>query len=142
MPKQERLSQLFEKYAVAKISARTIQEMLKDQFAGDSEWSKLNEEIIRLLGQQKIVEIRLREAYSADLDKLLEQTTEKKSAIQVLTDLAVSKLMKGELLEPIEYDGNEYQPEVKIAFKKIKSEKKKRPGRPSIRPNFYDKSDS
>lgn len=141
MAQQQTLGGIFEKYAQAKISAKTLLEMIKDTFHHDSEWAKLDDEITRLKKLRKSAEIRIAQACNKDLEKLLEQQTEKKSALQVMTDLAVSRLMRGEALEAIEYDGDQYQPEVKIAFKKIKAERKKRPGgRPKIRPDFYDTS--
>lgn len=105
-----------------------IQEIKKDQkkikasyreaLLGSSEYQELTDKLKTLRERKKQIENVIKEDFSSEWTKLEDYKIDLESEITLLSDAALSKLMKGETVQVTDEYNNNYEPVFTVKFKK------------------------
>lgn len=112
------LQETFDRVQKLKKEAKELKSMYKDALKNSSEYQKICEQINELKGKKKQIEAKVKEEFSSELDKLEVIENEIKNDSQVLSDIAMTKVAKGEKIEVKDEYNNQYEPLFKVNFKK------------------------
>ncbi len=113
-PVQEIFDRLQEKKQQAKIISRKY----KDELATSHEYTKVQEELEKLRTKKKAYEKSVKEQTGANFARLEELKFAIKADAQMLSDVAVTSIMKGERIE-IKDSQSQYEPVFSVRFKRI-----------------------
>ena len=97
---------------------RSIRKEYKDLLSHDMEYQKLTEEMKAMREQKKLVESHAQEQMGTRylrFEELRDEITELK---QMISDVAMTTLMKGESIEIADEDNTLYEPQFSVTFKK------------------------
>ncbi|MBI2436644.1 MAG: hypothetical protein HYV41_02810 [Candidatus Magasanikbacteria bacterium] len=113
------IQEIFDRIQVAKKEQRDIRKMYKDALDGVGEYQEIQEKMKSLREKKKRIETTIKEQFASEITKLEDLKIDIESDTEVLTDVAMSKIMKGETLEIKDKDSNDYEPVFKVNFKKV-----------------------
>lgn len=102
---------------------RSIRKEYKDLLSHDSEYQKLTENIKTMREQKKLIETHTQEQMGTRylrFEELREEITELK---QMISDMAITTIMKGESIEIADEDNTLYEPQFSVTFKKTGAKK-------------------
>lgn len=99
--------------------ARIIGRKYKEELASSGEYQKLQDELERLRTKKKAHEKATKEQAGANFARLDELKFAIKQDAQMLSDVALTAIMKGEPVQ-IKHEAVEYEPVFKVNFRKIK----------------------
>lgn len=97
---------------------RSIRKEYKDLLSHDMEYQKLTEEMKTMREQKKLVESHAQEQMGTRylrFEELRDEITELK---QMISDVAMTTLVKGGVIEITDEDNTLYEPQFSITFKK------------------------
>jgi ribosomal protein RSM22 (predicted rRNA methylase) len=114
------VQEIFNRLQKFKGEQKELKTMYRDALRSSSEFQRVKEELDKLKEEKKAVEAKIKEEFANELDKMEVLGNEIKNDSQVLSDAALSKLMKGEKLEVRDEYEVEYEPIVSVKFQKIK----------------------
>ena len=110
-----KLQEVFDRIQEAKKEAKEINSAYRDTLASDERYKKIVEEIRDLRTKKQQIEARIKSAGFAKIDKIKAEIT---GDNQLLSDIALSQLMKGEKVEALDKRENKYEPIFNVKFKK------------------------
>ena len=113
------IQEIFNRIQVAKKKKKDLQATYKDALSVTAGYEEVSDKLKTLKAQKKEIEIRVREQLGSELTKLEDITIDLESDQELLSDIAVSKLMKGETVEIKDEHNQEYEPVVMVKFKKV-----------------------
>ena len=113
------LQEVYNRINETKKKIKDIRGAYKDALAGTGSYQEIKEKIQALQMKKKQIEAGVKEGFSSELDKLDELNLDLKSDNMLLTDAAMSRLMKGETVELVDEYDNRYEPEFSVRFKKV-----------------------
>ncbi len=113
------LQQLYNDIQVRKAERKMIKASIKDHYDNSLEWKDIKEALDEVKEKKKAYDNSVREAYAKDFERIMELNDEIKADEDLLSDLSFQKLMKNEKVEIIDEKGNEYEPVIKVVFKKM-----------------------
>ena len=109
---------VFSKIREMKKEQKDLKDMYKDALAQADEYEEIVEKIQELREKKKQIEARIQGELGRAWDKLEDLKLEVESNKEMMNDLALTTLMKGEtVLVKDEFD-NAYEPAWKVSFKK------------------------
>ena len=109
------IKEIFERIQEQKREQREINKSIKDALDNSSEYHAIKEQLERL----KLKKWRLEDAARGDLDKKMDLLKLNiKEGMQVMSDVALTTIMKGESVKLTDNDNNEYEPIFSVRFKK------------------------
>ncbi len=97
---------------------KNIRQIYKDTLESSSEHKELTEKIKTLAARKKQIEAEAKMDLGGDYEKLNALKKEAQLDQELLSDIAVSNLMKGETVKIVDGDNNEYEPIFSVKFKK------------------------
>lgn len=112
------IQELFVRIQEAKKAQKEIRNMYKDGLDNTPGYKELQEELKLLREKKKSIETTVRESMSSEWTKLEDLKIDIESDQELLTDIAMTKLMKGETVTVTDQYENEYEPAFKVTFKK------------------------
>jgi len=92
----------------------------KDSLATNQEYQDLQEEIKVRREKKKSIENSIRQGFTQEFIQMDDIKIDIESDQELISDIAVSKIMKGETAEVTDQYENEYEPVVSVKFKKVK----------------------
>lgn len=92
--------------------------MYKDSLASSQEYKDIIEKLENLKIRKKQIENELKEDSSNDFKQLDAYRMHVKTDNELLSDLALNKLMAGETVEIKDSEDNRYEPQFTVRFKK------------------------
>lgn len=113
------IQQIFNRIQEAKKKQKDIRKMYKDALDGVMEFQEIQEKMKSLREKKKRIETTIKEQFSSEITKLEDLKIDLESDAQLLADIALAKVSKGELIEIKDQDENEYEPIFNVKFKKI-----------------------
>lgn len=113
------IQEIFDRIQVAKKQQKDIRKMYKDALDGVVEYQEIQEKMKSLREKKKRIETTIKEQFASEITKLEDLKIDIESDTEILTDVAMSKIMKGETVEIKDKDSNEYEPVFKVNFKKV-----------------------
>jgi predicted nucleic acid-binding Zn-ribbon protein len=112
------LQEIFNRIQEIKKKSKDIRSSFKDALATSAEYTELNEKIKTLRERKKQLEASIRADFSSELTKLEDYAVDLESDSTMLSDAALTKLMKGETVQVVDEYNNTYEPEFSVKFKK------------------------
>ena len=110
-----KLQEVFDRIQEAKKEVRDISEAYRDALANDERYKKITEEIRDLRIKKQQIEARIKSEGFSKMDKIKAEII---GDNQLLSDIALSQLMKGEKVEALDKKDNKYEPIFNVKFKK------------------------
>ena len=99
---------------------KDIRDMYKDMLANTSGYQELVDEAKAAREKKKAVETQIKEQMASELTMLEDLKIDIESDMELLSDIAMTMLMKGETVQVTDEYDNEYEPQFKVGFKKVK----------------------
>ncbi len=113
-PTQGLLFEVHREIAKMKKEKRELAKSMKADLNGDARYKEIQNELLKLRGEKKLIENRV--LAELDLDRAAQLTIEIKSAKAQLSNIALTKLIKGEPLNLQDENGEKLEPVVQIKF--------------------------
>lgn len=112
------IQEVFARIQEAKKAQKEIRDMYKDGLANTPGYQEIVEEMKTLREKKKSVETAVRESMASEWTKLEDMKIDIDSDQELLSDIAMTKIMKGETISVTDQYDNEYEPAFKVTFKK------------------------
>ncbi len=113
------VQEIFARIQDNKKKQKDLRSAYKDALDTSLEYQEIIEKLTALREKKKQIEQTVKEQFASELTKLDDLKIDLASDTEVLTDLAMTQLMKGETVEVKDEYENTYQPVFKVNFKKI-----------------------
>ena len=101
---------------------RTLRTMYRDALKSSVDYQEIKTQIERLAEKKREVEQKIKNEFSKEMEKLEELKDSLTDDAQLLADMVLSKLVKGEVVKVIDAYNTTYNPVVKVTFKKAEDE--------------------
>jgi hypothetical protein len=115
----QNIEEIFKRIEENRKKLKDLKDGYKDGLIATGEWEDLNEEIKTLREKKKQVENRVKEQFSSEMIKMDDLKIDIDSDKEMLTDIAVSQMMKGENINITDKYDNEFEPVFSVKFKKV-----------------------
>ncbi|MEI8343727.1 MAG: hypothetical protein WCF93_02115 [Candidatus Moraniibacteriota bacterium] len=114
----QNVQEVFNKIREMKKEQKDLRDMYKDALAQADEYEELVEEIATLREKKKQIETRIQAELGRAWEKFDDLKREVETEKEMLNDIALTTLMKGETVEVKDEFDNAYEPIWKVNFKK------------------------
>lgn len=112
------LEEVFAKIQAVKLQQRELRKAYKEALERVPNYKSTTDDLAALREKKKKIEAQVREEFSKEFDKLEELKLDLEENNMMLTDIALSKLMKGEHVEVKDQYNLVYEPIFAVRFKK------------------------
>ena len=112
------IQEIFNRIQEIKKKSKDIRSAYKDALAASGEYKEIDEKIKTLRERKKQIEKSVKSDFSGEFTKLEDFKVDLESDNTMLSDAALTKLMKGETVEVVDEYDNKYEPEFSVKFKK------------------------
>ena len=119
-----RLQELHNELREMKEERKKLKQVLKDELTHQPRHAELLEEILVLKTEKSQIEGHVKEAVPKDAQRIDDLDAEIKASEELMSDMAISLIMKNESVELQDKYENKYLPLIKVAFKKDDGAKK------------------
>ncbi len=109
------IKEIFERVQEQKMEQRELAASIRDSFRNSPEHRDLMDQITRLKLKKDQIERTMTDGYAEKIDLLKANI---KDSMQVMSDIALSTIMKGESIKLTDAKDNEYEPVFTVRFKK------------------------
>ncbi len=113
------VQEIFARLQENKKKQKDLRAAYKDALETSLEYQEVTEKLTTLREKKKQIEQTVKENFANELTKLDDLKIDMASDTEVLTDMAMTQLMKGETVEVKDEYENTYQPVFKVNFKKV-----------------------
>lgn len=113
------IQETFNRIQKAKSEQKELKAMYRDALQNSANYQKTLEEYKKLRDEKKKRENDIREEFRSELDKLEVIKNELMNDNQVLSDMIMAKVAKGERIEIKDEKEIEYEPIFKVVLKKV-----------------------
>lgn len=115
----QNIQEIFIKMREMKKEQKDLKDMYKDALAQADEYEEIVEQIKQLREKKKQIETRIQGQMGRAWDKLEDIKLEMDTNKEMMSDIAMSTLMKGETVAVKDEYENPYEPVFKVNFKKV-----------------------
>ena len=112
------LQQIFNHIQEIKKKQKDIKTAYRDALSASEEYKNLTEKSKELRARKKQIETSIKGDFSSEFQKLDDYKIDLESDFTMLSDAAMSKLMKGETVQVTDEYNNNYEPLFTVKFKK------------------------
>ncbi len=112
------LQEVFNRIHETKQKAKEVKKMYRDALNGSQEYKDILEKLENLKIRKKQIETELKEDSMSDFKQLDAYRMHVKTDTELLSDLAINKLMAGETVEIKDGNDQRYEPQFSVRFKK------------------------
>jgi hypothetical protein len=112
------IQEIFNRMQSIKKQQKDIRSAYKDALEASLEYKEIGDKIKTLRERKKQIENTTKESFSSEFTKLDDFKIDLESDNVMLSDIALTKLMKGETVEVIDEYNNTYEPLFTVKFKK------------------------
>jgi len=112
------LQEIFNRLEETRKKQKEIRAMYKDALSNSSEYKEIAEKVKTLRDRRKQIEETIRADFSSEFTKLDDYKIDIASDMELLSDAALTQLMKGETVEITDQYENKYEPVFSVKFKK------------------------
>lgn len=114
------LKTIFVRLEEYKARRRELKNRYRDALSINGEYQSVLDELEVLKTNKKKIELSVQSDFKEEFDQLEGLKLHIASDSQLLSDLAVNQLVKGELVKIVDDNQTEYEPQFSVKFKKIK----------------------
>ncbi len=112
------LKEIHQRIREQKKEKKKVSDSLRDVLAQSKSYQDVCEQLKELKAKKAKIEREIRQDFTNELEQAERITESLKTDQQMLTDLALTKFMKGETIEIVDENEVKYEPVFKITFKK------------------------
>jgi predicted nucleic acid-binding Zn-ribbon protein len=112
------LQQIFNHIQEIKKKQKDIKSAYRDALNASEEYKNLLDKLKELRARKKQIEVSVKQDFSSEFQKLDDYKVDLESDNTMLSDAALTKLMKGETVEVTDEYNNNYEPIFTVKFKK------------------------
>lgn len=113
-----KLQEVFNRIQESKKEQKKIKDMYRDALLNSQEYQNAVEELKTLREKKKEIENNIQLDFSSEFDKLDTLKLDIENDMMLLSDAALTQLMKGETVEITDQYENKYEPVFSVKFKK------------------------
>lgn len=114
------LKEIYDRMHLSRNEKKTVNEVIRDVFAQSKSYQEVVDKLKEIKAKKLQLEHEIRGQFVKEMEKLEQISESLKADAEMLSDLALSKLMKGETVEITDENNVTYEPVFKVAFKKSK----------------------
>lgn len=112
------LQKVFDKIQEIKKEQKELRKSYKQALDDSPSYKEVKDELTVLREKKKQIELGIKEEFSKELDRLEDLKIDAELEAEMLSDIALSKLVKGETVEVTDSYNNKYEPVFMVRFKK------------------------
>ena len=112
------LPSVLQRIRKTKKEVKELNQIVKDSFAASQAYQKILDELKEFKAKKTRYENEIRQECAEEIEKMNRLKTSLKGDQQLLSDLALTKFMKGETIEITDENDTRYEPVFKVTFKK------------------------
>lgn len=116
----QNIQEVFARIQKAKARQKEIKEIYKDALASAPEYEEINDKLKALRERKKQIEQATKENFGSEITELEDLKVDIESDNEIMSDLALTQLVKGESIAIKDQYENEYEPVFGVKFRKIK----------------------
>ena len=113
------IQDIFNELEEIKKEQKAIRKDYRDMLTNDGEYQLRKDEYDTARITKKEMEVSIQDSMGGSYDRLEELKVERTALEEMLSDAAMTQLLKGESIELSDTHHNEYEPVYKVSFKKI-----------------------
>ena len=113
------IQEIFSRVREAKKQMKDLKAAYKDALETSQEYQETSEALKTLREKKKQIERVTKEQFASELTKIDDLKIDIASDMELLSDIALTKFMKGEEVEIRDEYDNSYEPVFKVNFKKV-----------------------
>lgn len=114
----QNVQEVFNRIKETKRKAKEVKQMYKDALESSHEYTDILEKLEVLKARKKQIESQVKEEQAADFKKLDAYKMHVKTDTELLSDLALNSLIKGESVSVTDEHEQAYEPVFTVRFKK------------------------
>lgn len=112
------LKDVLQRIRAKKQERKKVNEVFRDVLSQSKRYQEVLEELKALKAKKKHIEIELQRELISESEKAERLAQDLKTDVQLLSDMALTKFMKGETIEVTDENDVKYEPVFKVTFKK------------------------
>jgi predicted nuclease with TOPRIM domain len=112
------LQEVFDRIKETKKEQREIKTIYRDALNSSEEYKSVSDELKTLKERKKQIEEDAQRQFSSEFTKLESLKLDIQTDMELLSDLAINQLVKGETVEVQDEAENKYEPVFSVRFKK------------------------
>ncbi len=116
----DKLQEIFIRIQNTKKEQKELKNMYRDALSNSEQYKNILDELKLLKERKKAIENSLGEDFASEFDKLENLKADLENDGQLLSDVALNKVVKGEPIEIKDEFDTEYEPIFSVKFKKSK----------------------
>jgi len=113
------LQEIFNRVQENKKVLKDLRQGYKDALTASHEYVQLVDEMKTMKERKKSIENAVKETCASELQKAEDVKIDIESDMEMMSDVAMTKVMKGESIAILDKYDNEYEPIFKVNFKKV-----------------------
>lgn len=113
-----KIQELFDRIVETKSEIKSIKAMYKDALDNSRRYQEIKGQLEELKAKKKEIEDSIKDDYLTELDKLEILKNDLANDVILITDVAMVKVAKGELIEVVDEYSAKYSPLFSVKFKK------------------------
>jgi predicted nuclease with TOPRIM domain len=113
------IQEVYNRLQETKKKQKDVRSTLRDALSTSAEYQELLEKIKAMRTKKQQMEAAIKSDFSGEMDKMEEYALDMKSDNMLLSDAAMTKLMKGETVELTDEYNNKFEPIFSVRFKKV-----------------------
>ncbi|MEI6288269.1 MAG: hypothetical protein WCP18_01620 [bacterium] len=114
----DKLQEVFNRIQESKKEQKQIKSSYRDALLSSAQYQKISEELKELRDKKKEVEETIRVDFRSEYAKLEDLKIDLETDYEMLSDIALTQLMKGETISITDINDVKYEPAFSVRFKK------------------------
>lgn len=116
----QNLQEIFARVEKSKSRQREIKTIYRDALTSTPEYEELNDKLKALRERKKQIEATVKEQFGSEITELEDLKVDIDSDMEMMSDLALTQLIKGEAIALKDEHDTEYEPVFAVKFRKMK----------------------
>ena len=112
------LNEIHQRIRETKKEKKQLSNMYRDALTQSKSYQEVVDQIAALKIKKAQIETAIRTEFSSELEKQERLKESLKADTELMSDVALTKFMKGETVEVVDENNVKYEPVIKVAFKK------------------------
>jgi len=113
------IQEVFRRVQKLKGEQKDLRKQYKEALISSLENQEISEKIKSLRQRKKQIELSIRQGMESEIRRLEDVGIDIESDLELISDLAMTKLMKGETIKVTDDQNSEYEPVLVVKFRKL-----------------------
>ncbi|MBL7058028.1 hypothetical protein ISS03_01705 [Patescibacteria group bacterium] len=115
-----KLQEVFNRITETQMETKRLKKMYRDALDNSAEYKQVGDTLTKSRERKKQIEETIKEDFSSEFSKLDTLKLDLQNDMMLLSDIALTKLVKGEKVEVTDKNNEAYEPLFSVKFKKAK----------------------